>query len=118
VLRSIERNPLCASLVERAEAWEWSSLRWLATPERSPVRLEPGTVPRGSGWLDGGNAPMSETEVERGRECVGGGRAFGGDAWSRATAVLLGLESSLRSPGRPRSESTAQAATRSPAASL
>src|SRR5438067_11666420 len=75
VLRYIERNPLRARLVERAEAWEWSSLRWLATPERSPVRLEPGT-----GWLDGVNAPLSEAEVDRLRECVRRVRPFGADA--------------------------------------
>ena len=46
VLRYVERNPLRAGLVQRAEDWEWSILRWLATPERSPVRLEPGTIPR------------------------------------------------------------------------
>src|ERR1700760_1583093 len=49
VLRYIERNPLRAGLVQRAEEWEWSSLRWFATPERSPVPLEPRTVPRDAG---------------------------------------------------------------------
>jgi hypothetical protein len=52
VLRYIERNLLRADLLERAEAWEWSSLRWVASPERAPVRLEPGTVPRGSDGLE------------------------------------------------------------------
>jgi putative transposase len=118
VLRYIERNPLRAGLVQRAEDWEWSSLRWLATPERSPVRLEPGTVPRGSAWLDGVNAPTSETEVERVRECVRRDRPFGADAWTRATAVRLGLESSLRPPGRPRSSIMEVAARRSPSSSL
>src|SRR5262249_45068832 len=53
ILRYIERNPLRAGLVDRAEAWPWSSLRWLVAPERAPVRLEPGTVPRGSLWVAG-----------------------------------------------------------------
>jgi putative transposase len=110
VLRYIERNPLRAGLVERAEAWEWSSLRWLATPERSPVRLEPGTVPRGTAWLEGVNAAMAEAEVDRLRECVRRDRPFGADAWTRAAAARLGLESSLRPPGRPRSESLGAAA--------
>ncbi len=34
VLRYIERNPLPAGLVGRAEEWPWSSLRWLAAPMR------------------------------------------------------------------------------------
>jgi putative transposase len=117
VLRYIERNPLRAGLVERAEAWEWSSLRWLATPERSPVRLEPGTVARGTDWLDGVNAPMSEAEVDRLRECVRRDRPFGADAWTRAAAERLGLESSLRPPGRPRSSLSEVAARRPTSAS-
>ena len=58
VLRYIERNPLRAGLVDRAESWQWSSLRWLANPERSPVRLDPGTVPRGTTGLEGVKAQM------------------------------------------------------------
>jgi putative transposase len=92
--------------------------RWLATPERSPVRLEPGTVPRGSTWLEGVNAAVSETEVECVRECVRRDRPFGADAWTKATAARLGLESSLRPPGRPSSRIMEVAARRLPAASL
>jgi putative transposase len=117
VLRYVECNPQRAGLVARAEAWEWSSLRWLATPERSPVRLEAGTVPRGTQWLDGVNAPMSEAEVNRLRECVRRDRPFGADAWTRATAARLGLESSLRPPGRPRTERGGAAATTRPSPS-
>jgi putative transposase len=53
VLRYIERNPLRAGLVDRAGAWSWSSLRWLAAPAGAPVRLELGTVPRGALWVEG-----------------------------------------------------------------
>ena len=53
VLRYIERNPLRAGLVGRAEEWRWSSLCWLSAPEQGPVRLEPGTVPRGTLWVEG-----------------------------------------------------------------
>src|SRR5262249_45271313 len=101
----------------RAEAWEWSSLRWLTTPERSPVRLEPGTIPRGTRWLDGVNAPMAEAELDRLRECVRRDRPFGADAWTNATAARLGLESSLRPPGWPRSSTREVMARSSPSAS-
>ena len=74
VLRYIERNPLRAGLVERAEDWPWSSLRWLAAPERSPVRLEPGTVPRGTLWVEGVNAPTADIDLAEIRESV---RAIG-----------------------------------------
>ena len=46
VLRYLERNPLHAGLVGRAEAWEWSSLHGHA---QGP--LDPGPVPAArSGW--------------------------------------------------------------------
>ena len=35
VLRYIERNPLRAGLVGRAEEWRWSSLCWLSAPDAS-----------------------------------------------------------------------------------
>ena len=64
MLRYIERNPLRAGLVERAEAWPWSSLRWLAAPEQGPVRLEPGTVPRGTLWVEGVNAVTADIDLD------------------------------------------------------
>jgi hypothetical protein len=40
-----------------------SSLRWLSAPERAAVRLEPGTVPRGTLWMDGLNA-VTDVDLE------------------------------------------------------
>ena len=108
VLRYIERNPLRAGLAERAEAWPWSSLRWLAAPERCPVRLEPGTVSRGSLWIEGVNAPTADVELEALRESIRRDRPYGADGWVRETARSLGLESSLRPRGRPRSGSASE----------
>ena len=47
VLRYIERNPLRAGLVGRAEEWRWSSLRWLSTAcaVSAGVPIEQGTAP-------------------------------------------------------------------------
>jgi len=47
VLRYIERNPVRAGLVERAEAWPWSSAA--AWRERCPV-VEASPVPRPGNW--------------------------------------------------------------------
>ena len=48
-LRYIERNPLRAGLVERAEDWSWSSLGAIACGRAEPL-LNPGPIPRaGSG---------------------------------------------------------------------
>ena len=102
VLRYIERNPLRAGLVERAEAWPWSSLRWLAAPEQGPVRLEPGTVPRGTLWVEGVNAVTADIDLAIIRQSVCRDRPFGTSGWTLETAKALGLGYSLRPRGRPR----------------
>jgi putative transposase len=116
VLRYIERNPLRARLVDRADAWPWSSLQAASGPERATVRLDPGTVPRGSQWVDGVNESSTEREVERLRECIRRDRPFGSPSWTIATAQRLGLESSPRPRGRPYGSNPDQCSTDADAA--
>ena len=101
ILRYIERNPLRAGLVDRAEDWRWSSLHWFGDPGRSPVRLEAGTTPRGVLWVEGVNAATADIGLEDIRESVRRDRPFGSSGWRRETAKALGLEYSLRPRGRP-----------------
>jgi len=101
VLRYVERNPLRAGLVARAEEWPWSSLRLLAARDR-PAWFDAGPAPRGRGWLQGVNRAMNEREVERIRECIRRGKPYGDEEWATQAARELGLESSLRPRGRPR----------------
>jgi putative transposase len=98
VVRYIERNPLRAGLVARAEGWPWSSLSRTA----GPPALDPGPVPRGAGWAEWVNAAMTEAECAAVRESLRRDRPLGAEAWVRRTAEALGLESSLRAPGRPK----------------
>jgi putative transposase len=98
VLRYIERNPLRAGLVERAELWPWSSL---SRPGAGPA-LDPGPAPRGTGWMESVDAAMTEGECAAIRESIRRDRPLGSEPWVRRTAGALGLESSLRDPGRPR----------------
>jgi putative transposase len=52
VLRYVERNPLRAGLVRRAEDWPWSSLACrLAADEVAVRRLHPGPVALPADWL-------------------------------------------------------------------
>ena len=102
VLRYIRRNPLRAGLVGRAEEWRWSSLCWLSTPEQGPVRLEPGTVPRGTLWVEGVNAVTADIDLQIIRESVRRDRPLGTSEWTLETAKALKLEYSLRPRGRPR----------------
>ena len=99
VLRYIERNPLRAHLVERAEQWPWSSL---AAAAAAGPHLDPGPVPRGADWAAAVNAPMFETEIEAIRLSMRRNAPFGSEPWVLRTAAALGLESSLRNRGNPR----------------
>ncbi|WP_454063736.1 REP-associated tyrosine transposase [Candidatus Nitrospira salsa] len=96
VWRYIERNPVRARLVTRAEDWRWSSLptrgRWLHS---SPVT-------RPSGWKKLVNTANADEEVEAIRQSVNRGTPFGQTAWMRRTAKRLGLEASMNPRGRPR----------------
>jgi putative transposase len=100
VLRYVERNPLRAGLVARAEDWPWSSLH--PAPVAAPSWLDPGPAPRGQGWVEEVNRIADDGELARLRRSVDRGAPFGSEAWAARAAVELGLESSLRARGRPR----------------
>ena len=100
VLRYVERNPLRARLVRRAEAWQWSSLSE-AGREEFPT-LHAGPVPRGRDWSRWVNAAETEADVLAIRQSIARGTPYGADRWQRQTARRLGLESSLNPRGRPR----------------
>ena len=99
VLRYVERNPLRAGLVARAEDWSWSSLH----AERStPLpRLDPGPIPRPADWVERVNAALNPVEEEAIRRAIRRGTPVGSDAWVRATAERLDLGFTLRERGRP-----------------
>jgi putative transposase len=101
VLRYVERNPLRAKLVARAEEWRWSSLRLRDADER-PEWLRAGPVPRGRGWVEHVNRAQSELELMQVRASILRGTPFGSARWAKLTAGKLGLESTLRPRGRPR----------------
>jgi putative transposase len=100
VLRYVERNALRAELVARAQDWKWSSLAgWL----RDDPLLWRGKLPiRDKKWLERVNEPLSAGDLKRLRVSVERGRPYGEKAWTAETARRLGLESTLRSRGRPR----------------
>jgi putative transposase len=101
VLRYVERNALRARLVERAEQWPWSSVRWWG--RRSwPEFLVSGPVAHPSDWILRVNEPVTDAELEAVRLSVKRSRPFGAEKWVRETAKSLGMESALRDRGRPR----------------
>ena len=63
--------------------------------------MDPGPAPRGAGWVEHVNAPMIDNDVARVRQSIRRDRPLGDPTWTLATARTLGLEYSLRPPGRP-----------------
>ena len=49
--RYIERNALEANLVDRAEAWRWSSA-WQSVSANPSFALDPGPVPLPANWIE------------------------------------------------------------------
>ena len=99
VCRYVERNPLRAGLVARAEAWRWGSL-WQRDHDTEPARpaLSAWPVPIPRRWQRLVNEPQTAAEEEALRRCVRRGNAI----WQEQTAARLGLETTFRARGRPR----------------
>jgi putative transposase len=102
VMRYVERNALRAGLVERAEDWRWSSL-WRRVHGAADDRrwLSAWPLPRPRDWADLVNQPQTEAELEAIRRSVRRGQPYGQKDWVKKIAQQLGLESTLRSRGRP-----------------
>ena len=101
VLRYVERNPLRAKLVRRAEDWAWSSLAWRPTGKR-PELLADWPVACPSEWVKLVNAVQTDAELTAVRRSVSRGTPFGAERWTARVARRLGLESTLRPRGRPK----------------
>ena len=100
--RYVERNPVPAGLVTRAEQWRWSSLwtRVHGTREQQAM-LSDWPVPRPRGWVNHVNNPLTPKELQRVRISLQRDQPLGSETWVRRTAGRLGLEHTIRPEGRP-----------------
>jgi putative transposase len=64
VCRYIERNPLRACLVERAEQWRWSSISQEEKLAACEIPLATWPVARPSDWVEFVNTPETDAELE------------------------------------------------------
>jgi hypothetical protein len=101
VCRYVERNALRANLVTSAEQWRWSSL-WHRVNRSAAVTLADWPLRPGQNWLDYVTQAETEAEWKALRRSAQVGIPFGETVWQQATAKRLGLESTLRPPGRPK----------------
>lgn len=103
VCRYVERNALRAGLASRAESWHWGSLwRRVSGNAKQKSLLSPWPVRRSPGWIEHVNSPHSEAELSAIRSCVQRGCPYGDERWAKKTVLELGLETTVRSRGRPR----------------
>lgn len=99
--RYVERNALRAGLASRAEDWPWGSLARRLTSAPGPP-LGPWPLAPPADWVARVNAPLTTAEEDALRRSLARGQPFGSPSWQTATAARLGLASTLRPRGRPR----------------
>jgi len=102
VLRYVERNPIRARQVDRAQDWRWGSCY---------VRQRPGhplasllidwPVDRPRNWLELVNRPQEAEEAALVKLSIERSRPFGNESWVQSTVRRLHLEQSVRPRGRP-----------------
>lgn len=101
VNRYVERNPLRANLVRRAQDWRWSSL-WHRVHATQVPWLSAWPLAAPARWTEHVNGVQTEAELQALRCAVARGVPFGDAAWQACTVEALGLQSALRPRGRPR----------------
>jgi putative transposase len=97
--RYVERNPLRAGLVSRAEDWLWSSL-WRRLHKPDDPLLEPWPVPCPTDWVDTLNT--ANDGADELRNAIAKGVPLGDREW--VTAAAARPTSGIR--GRPRKASS------------
>lgn len=101
--RYVERNPLSAGVVQRAEDWRWSSLWTRAYGENKTKKiLCDWPVARPQNWVSQVNRPITEKEVKKIQLCIARNRPYGEESWQQQQAQRLGLLHTLRREGRPK----------------
>jgi putative transposase len=106
LLRYVERNPLSAGLVEKAQLWQWGSL-WSRVHGEKALKaiLSPWPVQRPANWTNRVNTPLTAKELGRVRLSIERGQPYGDDEWVQRTVQKLGLLHTVRPEGRPRKAS-------------
>ncbi len=99
--RYVEANPLRARLVKRAEDWPWCGLA-ARRQGGKPFAMADWPVDRPRNWLAAVNESLVAGDLASIRTSVNRGRPLGDAAWVKSTARRLGLEFTMRNPGRPR----------------
>ena len=103
--RYVERNPLRAGLVEKAQDWKYSSLyiRRYGSKEQRGI-LSEWPVRQTKSYLSWVNTLQKDEEekLKNIRYSIQKGKPFGNDSWIKTIATRLNILSTLRKRGRPK----------------
>ena len=98
--RYVVANAVRPGMLDRAEDWPYCGLSSRSgRPAKLPVSRWPVDRPRD--WIKLVNAIVDDQSLASLRESVNGGKPYGSEQWVALTARRLGLEFTLRAPGRP-----------------
>ena len=102
LMRYVESNALRPGMVKRAQDWPWSSFHVRRTPrhELAPLLAE-WPVKRPANWTRLVNEPQTTAERDAIKLHIKRNRPLGKTEWVQKTAKRLGMENTLRPPGRP-----------------
>jgi putative transposase len=104
LMQYVEANPRRAGMVEQAGQWPWSSLA-IRCGREAEMPLDAGPKRLPTDWLELVQAAVETPEQETIEHCIKRGCPYGSQQWIQTTSTELGLESTLRSRGRPRKDS-------------
>jgi putative transposase len=99
VCRYVERNPVRAGLVERAEHWHWSS-----TGTRGSVSLQEWPMKRHAEWSQWVNADELQEQIEAVRRSVIKGQPYGSEPWVKQMVTQWNWGATVRARVRPKKE--------------
>jgi putative transposase len=98
--RYVEANAVRAGIVRDALNWPWGGAAMRQHPEPL-LPLTQWPVDRPRNWHALLNDPIDTGQIEQMRTSITRGRPLGDEPWVKKTASRLGLEFTLRNPGRP-----------------
>jgi len=103
VLRYVERNPLTAKLVNKAEEWEYGSVyRRYCGSSRAKQLLAEWPIPEPEDYLSLVNQPLTPKEYEKIERSKEKGVPCGSDEFILDKVEQYGLQSTQREKGRPK----------------
>ncbi len=99
VIRYVERNPVRAKIVTKAENWNFSSLSKRSLDSKL---LDQWPIDMPTDYLSFVNTPLPTQKEQEIRYSVNKGKPYGKEEWSSAMIDKFGLKGTMREVGRPR----------------